>query len=237
MAESLATEVGTPVSPQGIFEIMGPDFTPLNIAGLPAADKLGRQMHYKVKEIDVPANYNQTPAYQATTNGLNVTNKLLTTEINGRKIWDDQENQAGIRPDSVLIALMQDGQKIGEVTVTDEMNWRYTFEELPLYDPSGREYEYTVKEENIPTGYVSQVNGYTITNTHVPETPNRSNLPNTSGGKKVTQSNSTSGQSSNSTRSLPKTNDTHNYEWVLAGLLLLIVVSGLVLKRRKTVNR
>lgn len=237
MAESLATEVGTPASPQGIFEIMGPDFTPLNIAGLPAADKLGRQMHYKVKEIDVPDNYNQTPAYQATTNGLNVTNELLTTEINGRKIWDDQENQAGIRPDSVLIALMQDGQKIGEVTVTDEMNWRYTFEELPLYDPSGREYEYTVKEENIPTGYVSQVNGYTITNTHVPETPNRSNLPNTSGGKKVTQSNSTSGQSSNSTRSLPKTNDTHNYEWVLAGLLMLIVVSGLVLKRRKTVNR
>ncbi|WP_313630719.1 Cna B-type domain-containing protein [Enterococcus devriesei] len=198
---------------------------------LPKFDK-DRELHeYEVKEVSAPKNY------QATTNGLNVTNELLTTEINGRKIWDDQENQAGIRPDSVLIALMQDGQKIGEVTVTDEMNWRYTFEELPLYDPSGREYEYTVKEENVPTGYASQVNGYTITNTHVPETPNRSNLPNTSGGKKVSQSNSTSGQSSNSTRSLPKTNDTHNYEWVLAGLLLLIVVCGLVLKRRKTVSR
>ncbi|MGM0172957.1 Cna B-type domain-containing protein [Enterococcus sp. DIV0800] len=236
MAESLATEVGTPASPQGIFEIMGPDFTPLKIAGLPVADKLGRQMHYKVKEIDIPANYNQTPAYQATTNGLNVTNKLLTTEINGRKIWDDQENQAGIRPDSVLIALMRDGQKIGEVTVTDEMNWHYTFEELPLCDLSGREYEYTVKEENIPAGYVSQVDGYTITNTLVPETPNRSNLPNTLGGKKVNQSNSATGPSSNNTRSLPKTNDTHNYEWALAGLLLLIVVSGLLLKRRKAVN-
>lgn len=235
MSESLATEVGTPANLKGLFEITGPDFAPLTVTGLPTNDKLGRQMHYKVKEIDIQANYNQTPAYQVTANGLNVINELLTTKIDGRKIWDDQENQAGIRPDSVLIALMKDGQKVDEVTVTEEMDWRYTFEELPLYDASGQKYEYTVKEENVPTGYVSQVDGYTITNTHVPEkpkTPNQPNTPNKHGEK----SNRASGQSSNSTQNYPKTNDTYNYEWVLAGLLI-VVVSGLVLKRRKTVNR
>lgn len=43
-----------------------------------------------------------------------ITNKLQTVNVSGTKMWDDAENQDGIRPDSITINLMANGKKVGE---------------------------------------------------------------------------------------------------------------------------
>ena len=46
-----------------------------------------------------------------------------------------------------------------------ENNWEGTFDELPKYLNDGTLIEYVVTETNVPEGYISTVDGTTITNT------------------------------------------------------------------------
>ena len=99
-----------------------------------------------------------------------IVNQSKTTSITVTKAWDDGDDQDGIRPGSVEVQLYADGTAYGDpVTVTASDNWQYTWTNLPEYK-AGKPIVYTVKEVSVPTGYTSQVNGFTITNTHVPET-------------------------------------------------------------------
>lgn len=54
------------------------------------------------------------------------------------------------------------------VTPNAEGKWEYTFENLPKYE-NGTEIKYTIEEVPVE-GYVSDVHGYDVTNTHTPET-------------------------------------------------------------------
>jgi len=88
-----------------------------------------------------------------------------TKEIYVRKTWTDNNNQNGNRPDSITVVLTQNGSDYKQQTITPDANgnWEYTFTDLPVYDEQNKEYEYAVKEAAV-TGYISQVNGYTINN-------------------------------------------------------------------------
>lgn len=133
---------------------------------------------YKVKEIKAPENHIIVKeTYDVSLTDLN--NSDVTIEIqnkknpkisvSGEKIWNDENNQDGIRPNEVTIHLFVNGVDSGKTAkATKDSNWKYTFENLDTYDSNGKVIDYTVKED-VPEGYTSKVEGTKITNTHSPE--------------------------------------------------------------------
>ncbi|MCD7770168.1 MAG: Cna B-type domain-containing protein, partial [Oscillospiraceae bacterium] len=94
-------------------------------------------------------------------------------DVTVTKEWDDAEDQDGIRPESITVALVKNGETTDKtVTLSEENNWTASFENLPQYANS-KEIEYTVEEVSID-GYTTEITevegGYTVTNSHTPET-------------------------------------------------------------------
>ena len=90
-----------------------------------------------------------------------------TININGRKVWDDQNDADRIRPSSITIRLFADGSQVKSATVTSDTNWVYTFQGMPKYASDGKRIKYTIDEDSV-SGYTKTVNGYTVINTHLP---------------------------------------------------------------------
>ena len=114
-----------------------------------------------------------------------ITTDVGYTNLSVEKVWDDNDDQDGLRPTSINVQLLAngvevEGQKI-ELSKWDS-NWQGVFRGLSLYDSDGNPIEYSVKEVERYSGdldgYQSTVTNtksdsgysYTITNTHVPET-------------------------------------------------------------------
>ena len=95
-----------------------------------------------------------------------VTLKMPKITISGKKVWNDQNDKAGIRPNDVTIQLFANGKDTGKITkATNTNNWKYAFEGLNLYDANGNKIVYTVKEVPVK-GYSMEIEGTTITNTY-----------------------------------------------------------------------
>lgn len=107
--------------------------------------------------------------YETTVNGYDITNlRVGTTSVEGTKTWKD--DNAEIRPESIVIELHQNGKKIETLEVTAADDWMFSFTDLQAYDENGVAYKYTVEEQEV-AGYISTVEGYNITNTFIPVTP------------------------------------------------------------------
>lgn len=149
---------------------------------VPATYADGTTAVYRVDEVKIPdyyymnrgTNTDQTKAEflsQESTdlnqNTLTVTNHLNLIHV--RKIWDDQHNVAGLRPDAVSLLLKQNGTKYQTVKLTakdaltaaekkaagisDELDvWD---KEVPVssVDENGKAYTYTVEEPTVPSPY------------------------------------------------------------------------------------
>ena len=75
--------------------------------------------------------------------------KIINTKvktISGTKKWDDKNESDLERPASITVQLLQDGNEYKTQTVTALEDWKYEFTGNPMYDASGREYVYTIKE-------------------------------------------------------------------------------------------
>ena len=102
-------------------------------------------------------------------------NRYDVTEATVKKIWDDNDNQDGIRPDDLVIALMKGEEKIAEVVLNDDNGWTETVKDLAKYEKDGvTEIEYTWVEVEIPEGYTlksMEKEGVitSIINPHTPE--------------------------------------------------------------------
>ncbi|MGT2772274.1 Cna B-type domain-containing protein, partial [Streptococcus marimammalium] len=72
-------------------------------------DAQGAPIQYSVAEEDVPE-------YSAVVTGYDITNTHTpsVTEVSGKKIWDDADNQDGKRPAEVVVNLLADGQPTGQ---------------------------------------------------------------------------------------------------------------------------
>ncbi|WP_144511823.1 Cna B-type domain-containing protein, partial [Bacillus thuringiensis] len=131
---------------------------------LPKYDEQGNEYTYTVSEVKVNG-------YETKVEGTTITNTYKnteTTEISGKKVWDD--NNAIDRPASIKVDLLQNGKVIDTKEVSVATNWKYTFEKLQVYDENGLAYKYEVKEQPV-AGYKSEVNGYDITNTKIKDEP------------------------------------------------------------------
>ena len=108
--------------------------------------------------------------YNTSIDGYNIVNSHADEEvtIEGVKTWIDNDNQDGIRPDSIKINLLADGEVVDSKIVTEKDNWKYSFTKNKYRN--GKEINYTIEEVDVTTGYTATVTDYNVTNKHTPET-------------------------------------------------------------------
>ncbi len=125
----------------------------------------GNAIVYHVEEVAVPG-------YEAQIDGYNITNKHVpaTIRIEGTKTWDDANNQDGLRPKTITVNLMKGTEIVASQEIGETENWTYVFENLAEFE-NGNAIVYHVEEVAVP-GYETQIDGYNITNKHVPTLPN-----------------------------------------------------------------
>ena len=137
---------------------------------LDVVDDAGNLIAYTVSEEPVAG-------YETSVEGTNITNSRTpeVTEVAVKKVWDDKENKDGLRPDKVTVRLLADGQEVAvkEITATD--NWQASFTDLPVYK-EGKKIAYTITEDPV-AGYTATIDGFTVTNRHVPPTTPPSTPP------------------------------------------------------------
>ncbi len=95
-----------------------------------------------------------------------------TIDIEGKVIWNDNNNQDAIRPTSLSFSLKDSNGKKYPITVEeDEENkniWKYSVKGLPKYS-SEKELKYSIKKEKVK-GYEINIDGYDVECNHEPET-------------------------------------------------------------------
>ena len=80
--------------------------------------------------------------------GVNNFNIIYTKyTIPVEKIWDDANDQDGLRPDEVTINLLADGVLNDTLKLNAGNNWKGEFKEKPSETEDGKEIKYTIQEE------------------------------------------------------------------------------------------
>ena len=137
-------------------------------------DELGNEINYIIDEQEVNEGDLKFYEKQIDNNTYTITNTFRipdeTTSVQVTKIWEDNENIAQKRPQTIEI-LIKNGQEIVKTQpISGESNvWNAQIDGLRKYDDRANEIRYTIDETSI-NFYQKQVNGYTITNTfNVPE--------------------------------------------------------------------
>mgnify|MGYP002856605679 CR=1 FL=1 len=138
------------------------------ISGLPKYIN-GELAEYTWSEVDSSDGYTITDTSVSGT-VTTITNKHIPekTEATIKKVWDDADNQDGIRPDRIVVMLSNGVQ----VSLDDNNSWIDTVKGLPKYK-DGKLIRYTWTEEDI-SGYTISNESVsdtvtTITNKHIPE--------------------------------------------------------------------
>ena len=142
----------------------------------------GKPKYKDGKEIKYTITEEAVNEYTTTITDFNVVNKYVpkVVEFQVTKIWDDANNQDGKRPSTIQVQLYKSIEGSVETPLSDKIltleekgqnnpnKWTGIFTNLPKYE-NGKEVSYSVKEINVPEGYVSNVVGKEITNSHTPE--------------------------------------------------------------------
>ena len=142
---------------------------------LPIADEDAKVIEYSAKEELDSDDYELTNTEEGeksitftNTHEPELINK--TGKINVTKIWEDGDNKLGIRPGSIYVILLANGEEFDTATISEngDGEWVYTFEGLYKYS-EGSEIEYSVEEGALSTDYSSKIegsaeDGFVITN-------------------------------------------------------------------------
>ena len=136
-------------------------------ANLPKYEN-GNEIKYTVSEDKVEG-------YQAVVSGYDIINNYTPgkTSVFVTKVWNDKNDQDGIRPESITVVLRGNGGQVADAVLNEANGWSYTFTDLPEKE-NGADISYTVMESGVPEGYITTVEGdqnegFVITNTHTPE--------------------------------------------------------------------
>lgn len=133
--------------------------------------KDGTKIKYTVTEDEISQ---YTTSIVANGNVVTVTNTHIPeiTLRNISVIWEDNDDQDGIRPDTVNIKLKGNDKLVDSSELNEDVKWKHSFTKLPVRE-NGNEISYTAEENEIP-GYTTTIEktdtGYVFTNTHIPET-------------------------------------------------------------------
>ena len=147
------------------------------------SEETEREIVYTVKEYNPDGRYDIEIG--DADNDYTITNTLKAidkTEVRVSKVWDDNNDNDGKRPESITYVLQRRSaateNEFVDVdsktkTVTAEDNWEAVFTDLEKYDEELDEYFYRVIEKEVE-GYVANYEGvdknnFTLVNTHEPE--------------------------------------------------------------------
>ena len=148
---------------------------------LPKYDEYGDEVVYTINEKDpgnefyIKSNVDQDS--RTVTNKFQVPGENINITVT--KVWDDNSNSAGKRPESVTLQVKNGNEVVATEPVTvdnavggDTNRWSYTFS-VPKYNEEGQEINYTADEADLGSIYYTTANksisgdmasGYTITN-------------------------------------------------------------------------
>ena len=123
---------------------------------LPEADDQGAVYTYRVEEE--PIVLEGSDQYTVTQNGMNLTNTLTgTVNLQVEKLWQDNDNALGLRPEEIIVELCVNGSPdpTRTLTLTAANDWKGSFDGLAKYDSNGALIRYSVREESqsMPLGY------------------------------------------------------------------------------------
>ena len=95
-----------------------------------------------------------------------------TTSRTVYKVWNDENDADGLRPDTLMVYLLADGDSVAAAELNEANGWSAVFDDLPVYNADGSQINYTVVEAYTAEYYVRYQ--YTeaainITNTHNPD--------------------------------------------------------------------
>ena len=115
-------------------------------------DNLDDRYAWTVEE-EVPEGYEAS--YKTVDNTVFITNHMdyvpvvppEPVDLTVKKVWSDENNKNGNRPDSVTVTLYNGKEAVEKITLSAKNNWTYTWEDL---DGSG---DWSVLETGIPKGY------------------------------------------------------------------------------------
>ena len=142
----------------------------VTFSALPDKDNDGNVITYTVKEVKVPTHYTADSQEAQFVDGkATITNKRTpeTTEVSVKKVWDDAQNQDGLRPSTITVHLLANGEEVQTATLSGEGDtWSHSFTDLPVYK-NGQKLVYTVTEDTV-ANYSTTIDGSTITNTYKP---------------------------------------------------------------------
>ncbi|QTE68899.1 Cna B-type domain-containing protein [Clostridiales bacterium] len=131
----------------------------------------GTEIVYTWKEGSMPEGYSLTSTdKEGTITTLTNSRTTEKTSATVKKVWDDANDQDGIRPETLSVDLMNGETKVTTVTLSEDNNWEETVENLEKF-AAGTEIVYTWKEGSMPEGYSltdTSVNGTvtTLTNSY-----------------------------------------------------------------------
>ena len=149
---------------------------------LDKVDKDGEDYNYSIKELNIPKDY------KVTVKDFTIINTYTKEKpedpdkpvekdkinIAAEKKWENIDLDK-LDIDSVEVQLMRNGKDFGEkVELNKKDNWKYIFKDLDKVDKDGEDYNYSIKELNIPKDYKVTVKDFTIINTYTkgkPEDP------------------------------------------------------------------
>ncbi|WP_061604961.1 Cna B-type domain-containing protein [Streptococcus parasanguinis] len=196
---------------------------------LDLVDDAGNIIAYTVSEEPVAG-------YETTVEGTNITNNRIPdmTEVVVKKVWDDKENKDGLRPEKITVRLLADGQEVAvkEITTTD--NWQASFTDLPEYK-DGKKIVYTITEDPV-AGYTSKIDGFTVTNRHIPPTTpptTPSTTPPTTPPSTPEKPETPTTPREGKKKILPSTGEVIAYGLTILGALLAIFALALLLRGKR----
>lgn len=120
--------------------------------------KNGQKINYLAEEEDIPHYKSEYQDASETHTTFKNTHDVLKTSVIVKKVWEDNDNNDGKRPEEIKVKLLKNKQVIAEKIITPDANgiWQTEFNDLDLYE-NGRQVEYSVEEEVIE-GYTSKIN-------------------------------------------------------------------------------
>ncbi len=133
----------------------------------------GQKITYTWNETNLPAGYSFSgDATNGTITTLTNTHTTDKTNVSVLKVWQDNNNQDGIRPDSISVQLKAGDENVGDPVILNADNsWSYEWTDLDK-NKNGIPIVYSVDETTVLNDYAKSVsftnnNGsfsYTITN-------------------------------------------------------------------------
>ena len=125
-----------------------------NTLKFPTPDPDGNRLEYSFEVSGLPAYYTLDPVkskIEASSSYLRIdsVHDLYTRTVTADVVWDDARDGGKSRPNSVVLTLYCDGEKLSSQEVSNATDWKATWT-APALNAQGELCEYTIQQNTLP---------------------------------------------------------------------------------------